>query len=141
VELLYFDFDHGMERLLFIHLSTESQTVEFRLEKGPDPTHDEESEDVPTETVTASTKCSSVEQFRGFCHALVAAMRHSSFSLQDPDKRPFAAMPQEAFVLRGIEEGVPPMQLTCRITDEIAAELVGPDYVPESFRRLIGPHG
>src|SRR5262245_25664112 len=133
VELLYFDFDHGGERLLFVRLNQETRSVDFRLEKGPDPTHDEDNEDVATETVTASTNCSSVEQFFGFCHALVAAMPNTSFSLQDPSKRPFAAIPYNALVLEEIGEGVPPEELSCRIPPEIVAELVRTDYVPDRF--------
>lgn len=137
MELLYFDFDHGVERLLFIRLDRESQTVHFRLEKSPDPTHDEESADVPTETISASTHCSSLDQFSGFCRALVAAMPNTPFSLQDPGKRPFAAMPHDALVLDGIGDGVHPEGLTCRIPQEIAAELVGPHYLPERFKPLV----
>jgi hypothetical protein len=137
MELLYFDFDHGVERLLFIRLDPESQTVDFRLEKGPDPTHDEESADVPTETVSASMHCSSLDQFFGFCRALVAAMPNTAFSLQDPGKRPLAAMPHDALVLDGIGDGVRPEELTCRIPREIAAELVGPHYLPERFKPLV----
>ena len=138
MELLYFDFDHGVERLLFIRLDRESQVVQFRLEKGPDPTYDEECGDVPSVTVDASTSCSSLEQFFGFCRALVAAMRDTPFSLQDPGKTPFAAMSQDALVLDGIGEGVPPEELTCRIPPEVVAELLGPNHLPERFKPLAG---
>ena len=85
MELLYFDHDHGVERLLFIRLDRESQSVHFRLEVGPDPTHDEECDGyVSSLTVNASTSCSSLDQFLGFCHALVAAMRDTPFSLRIP---------------------------------------------------------
>lgn len=137
MELLYFDFDHGVERLLSIRLDRESQTVHFRLEKGPDPTYDEESADVPTETISASTHCTSAEQFFGFCRALVAAMPNTPFSLQDPSKRPFAAMSHDALVLDGIGDGVVPEELTCRIPPEIAAELIRTDYLPERFKLLV----
>lgn len=138
MELLYFDFDHGVERLLFIRLDRESQSVHFRLEKGPDQTHDEESVDVATETINASTRCSSRDQFSGFCRALVAAMPHTPFSLQDPGKRPFAAISHDALILDGIGDGVRPEQLTCRIPLEISAELFGPDRVPDGFKPLVG---
>lgn len=137
MELLYFDFNHGVERLLYIRLDRESQTVHFRLEKGPDPTYDEESSDVPTETISASTHCTSAEQFFGFCRALVAAMPNTPFSLQDPDKGPFAAMAHDALILDDIGDGVRPEELTCRIPPEIATELVGPHYLPERFKPLI----
>jgi hypothetical protein len=141
MELLYFDFDHGVERLLFIRLDRESQTVHFRLERSPDPTYDEECEDVPTVTVNASTSCSSLSQFDGFCRALVAAMRCTPFSLQHPDKTPFAAIAHDEVNLNGILEGVPPRELTCRIPSEIAAELVAPERVPERFRSLVSIPG
>jgi hypothetical protein len=137
MELLYFDFDHGVERLLFIRLDRESLTVHFRLERGPDPTYDEECGDVPTVTVDASTSCSSVDQFCGFCRALVAAMRDTPFSLQDPGKTPFAPMSQDALVLDGIGEGVPPDELTARIPPDIATEILGPGHLPERFRPLV----
>ena len=137
MELLYFDFDHGVERLLYIRSDRASQTVHFRLEKGPDPTHDEESADVPTEMISASTHCSSAEQFFGFCRALVAAMPNTPFSLQDPGKTPFAAMSHDALILDDIGDGVRPKELTCRIPQEIATELVGPHYLPERFKPLI----
>jgi hypothetical protein len=137
MELLYFDFDHGVERLLFVRLDRESQTVHFRLEKGPDPTHDDESADVPTETISAATHCRSVEQFFGFCRALIAAMPNTPFSLQDPGKPPFAAMSHDALILDEIGDGVRPEELTCRIPHEIATELVGPDDLPERFKPLV----
>ncbi len=141
MELLYFDFDHGVERLLHIRLDRESQTVHFRLEKSPDPTYDEESEDVPAEMISASTHCPGAGQFSGFCRALVAAMRSTPFSLQDPGKAPFAAMSLDALMLDGIGDGVRPEELTCRIPQEIATELVGPNYLPERFKPLIGVQG
>ena len=137
MELLYFDHDHGAERLLFLRLDRESQTVHFRLEKGADPTHDEESADAPTETISASTHCSSLEQFFGFCRALVAAMPNTPFSLQDPGKRPFAAMSHDALVLEGIGDGVRPEDLTCRLPPEIVTELVGSNHLPERFKPLV----
>jgi hypothetical protein len=137
MEVLYFDFDHGVERLLFVRLDRESLVIRFRLEKRPDPTYDEACEDIPTETVDASLRCASVDQFFGFCRALVAAMRDTPFSLQDPGKRPFAAMPHDALVLDGIGEGVPPEALACRIPPGIAAELVGSARLPERFRPLV----
>ena len=137
MELLYFDFDHGVERLLFIRLDRESQTVHFRLEKGPDPTYDEECDDVPTVTVNASTNCSSLSQFFGFCRALVTAMPNTPFSLQDPGKTLFAAISHDALTLDEIGDGVRPEELTCRIPQEIATELVGPDYLPERFKPLV----
>ncbi len=139
MELLYFDFDHGVERLLFVRLDRESQLVHFRFEQGPDQTHDEESGDVPTVSVSASTTCPSLAQFFGFCRALVAAMRDTPFSLQDPGKKPFAAMSHDVLVLDGIGEGVPPQELTCRIPPEIMAELVGPDRLTERLKSLSSP--
>lgn len=137
MELLYFDFDHGVGRLLFIRLDRESQAVHFRLEKGPDPTHDEEGADIPTETINASTHCPSVEQFSGFCRALVAAMPNTPFSLQDPGKIPFAAISHDALILDEIGDGVRLDEITCRIPQEIATELVGPNYLPERFKPLV----
>jgi hypothetical protein len=138
MELLYFDFDHGVERLLFVGLDREARSVHFRFEQSPDPTHDEESDDVATVTVKASTNCSSPEQFAGFARALVAAMRDTPFSLQDPGKAPFEAMRQELLVPDGIGEGVRPDELTCRIPPEIAAELLRTDWQRERFRALAG---
>ena len=109
----------------------------FVSRRGPDPTHDEESGDVPTETVNASTNCSSLGEFCGFCHALVAAMQDTPFSLQDPADTLFAAMSQDALVLDGIGEGVPAEELTCQIPPAIVAELVGPDRLPERFKPLV----
>ena len=138
MELLYFDFDHGLERLLFVRFEPESKLVHFRFEQGADPTHDEESSDNPTVSVSASTKCSSSGQFFGFCRAMVAAMRDTPFSLQDPKKRPFAAISPDALVLDGIGVGVAPEELTCRIPPEIVTELVGPDCMTERFKVLVG---
>jgi hypothetical protein len=137
MDLLYFDFDHGVERLLFIRLDQQSRVVHFRLEKGPDQTHDEESEEVLTATISDSTNCSDDAQFAGFCRALIEAMRDTPFSLQDPTKTPFAAISQGALSLEGIGEGVSPERLTCRIPSTIAAELVGPDRMTERFKPLI----
>jgi len=138
MELLYFDHDHGVERLLFVRMDRASQRVHFRLEKGPDSTHDEDSEDVSTETLNGSTQCSSLAQFFGFCQALVEVMRETPFLLQDPGKAPFAAMPQEALVLADVEDGVAPEELSCRIPAEIADELVDVNRLPARLRPLVG---
>jgi hypothetical protein len=139
MELLYFDFDHGTERLLFVRLDREAHCVHFRFEKSPDPVHDEEIADAATVTVNASTACSSPEQFSGFCLALVSAMRDTPFSLQDPGKTPFAARPQATLRLDGIGEGVSPEALTCRMPPEIAAEIVNSEWLRDRFRALTGP--
>jgi hypothetical protein len=137
MELLYFDIDHGVERLLFVRLNRQTLSVDFRLEKGPDPTHDEESAAVPTASMTASTRCPDLDQFFGFCRAFVAAMRETSFLLQDPGKRPFAPMPHDALALEDIGEGVAMQELACRIPVEIGAEIFGPDRIPERFKPLV----
>jgi hypothetical protein len=137
VDLLYFDFDHGVERLLFVCIDPNSFSVDFRFERVPDPSYEDGPEANPA-TVIASTSCENPEQFFGLCRALVEAMRHTPFSLQDPKKRPFAAMPQEALVLSGIGSGVSPGELTSRIPPEIATELFSPDRLPERLRPLLG---
>lgn len=124
VELLYFDHDHGVERLLFVRMDRASRTVHFRFERAPDPSYeDEEGSDVPIVSLSAATECPGLDQFCAFCHAVVAAMRETPFSLQDPSKTPFAAMPHAALVLDGIAAGVPGAELTCRVPAAIAAEL------------------
>ena len=142
MELLYFDFDHGVERLLFVRLDRESQSVHFRFEKSPDPTHDEESDDVPTVTVSASTTCPSLDQFFGFCRALVAAMREtrrSRFRIPASARLPPCRTTRWCSTASGTE--CAPEELTCRIPQEIAAELVGSGRVPERFKPLVGVHG
>lgn len=139
MELLYFDLDHGVERLLFVRLDPDSQTVDFRFEKGPDPSYDEEGPEVPVLSLRASTQCPNLDQFFGFCRTLVAAMRETPFLLQDPRKTPFAAMPHSALVLAGIGKGVPPGDLVCRIPPQIVAEIFTADQLPERFAPLVGP--
>ncbi len=99
IDLLYFDVDHGLERLLFLTLNRELLTVDFRLETSPDPTYDQDGRDVPTASLRGATRCASVDQFDGFCRALLAALRETPFSLQDPGRPPFAALPHDALRL------------------------------------------
>jgi hypothetical protein len=139
VELLYFDLDHGVERLLFVRLDPDSATVDFQFEKGPDPSYDEEGPEVPVVSLRGSTKCPDPDQFFGFCRALVAAMAATPFSLQDPGKSPFAAMPHSALVLDGIGPGVWPGNPVCRIPRQIFAEVFAGDQLPERLAPLAGP--
>lgn len=137
MEVLYFDFDHGIERLLFVRFDRESRRVDFRFEQSPDATYDGEGQEVHIETVRASTQCSNDVQFFGFCQALVAAMRETPFSLQDPSKTPFAAMPQETLVLDGIGAGGSPDGLTCHVPAEIATKVFTVERLPEWLRALV----
>lgn len=141
MEMLYFDFDHGIERLLFVRFDQGARRVDFRFEQSPDATYDDEELEVPIVTVRASTQCSNDDQFFSFCRALVIAMRETPFSLQDPTKTPFAAMPQENVVLDGIAGGSSPSALTCRVPAEIASQVFSAERLPEWLRPLIGTDG
>ncbi|HEY1956115.1 MAG TPA: hypothetical protein VGH28_10885 [Polyangiaceae bacterium] len=120
MELLYFDFDHGVERLLFVTMDREALSVHFRFEQSPDATYEDEGPEVPVVSVRASTKCSSVGELFGFFREVTAAMRQTPFRLQDPTKKPFAAMPHEALVLDDVGDGA---QVACTIPPEIADEV------------------
>lgn len=141
LELLYFDHDHGLERLLAIRMDREAHAVHFRFDRAADPTYDdgEEDEDSGEEpvTVNATTDCGSAAQFDGFCRALVTAMRSTPFSLQDPSKRPFARMDHTSLLLEGFGDGVPPQELTCQIPAEIVEGLRGLRNVPELLRSAL----
>ncbi|MBA3456831.1 MAG: hypothetical protein H0T42_27325 [Deltaproteobacteria bacterium] len=135
MELLYFDFDHGTERLLWMRLDRAAHTVHFRFEQSPDPTYDEQ-HDVATVTVNAATTCSSDEQLLGFWRALVRAMRHTPYSLQHPGKRPFEAMPHDALTLDDLGPGVQARELTCHAPEEIVVAIVSSNELRARFRSL-----
>ncbi len=123
MKLLYFDHDHGTEVLLTIAFDRSALTVTFVYDRAPDPTHDELSRDVEPLVIEAVTRCSSVEELGGFGRALVRLMRTTPFSLQDPQARPFAAIPHDRLDLSGLGEGLPAARLGCRVPPEIVAEV------------------
>ena len=137
VRLLYFDFDHGMERELAIEMDRDALALGFRFERSPDPTHDETNADVTPVTVTASVQCADLPEFDGFCHAIVEAMRETPFSLQDPDGAPYEPIPMSTFRLTQIPPGLPAERLGCRIPAEVVVELLSRDRFSGRFHPLI----
>jgi hypothetical protein len=137
MRLLYFDFDHGTARQLTIELDRPTRSLRFHFERSPDPTYDEDNVGVDSVTVDATVTCPDLPQFDGFVRALLAAMRETPFSLQDPNQPLFEAMPHDALRLQGISEGVPPEQLTSRIPAEIVVEFLSPQHYSARFKPLI----
>jgi hypothetical protein len=137
MRLIYFDFDHGTARELTIELDRPTRSLHFHFERGPDPTYDEDNVGVDSIIVDATVMCPDLPQFDGFVRALVAAMRETPFSLQDPNQPYFNAMPHDALHLEGISGGVSPEHLTNRIPAEIVLELLSPHYHSAIFKPLI----
>jgi hypothetical protein len=137
MNLLYFAHFDGSERLLRIEFDRKSLSVNFKFDQDKDPAHEEESENVEPVSVSASVRCSNIDQFDGFGRALVPAMRRTSFSLQDPSKPPFARMDADDLKLDEFGKGVPPKELTCRIPAKIVPHLIPSGYVADEFKPLI----
>ena len=134
--LLYFDHDHGTERLFFVDMDRTSISVHLRMETGPDASYAEE-KDTPSQTTEATVACASLREFEGFCQALIVAMRGTPFKLQDPKKQPFNSMPHRELVLEGFGPGDPPEKLTCRLPEAIAKELIHTEYAKKCFGHLV----
>lgn len=137
MQLIYFDFDHGTAQELTIGLDQNTRSLYFRFKQYPDPTYDEDNVGVDSVEVDATVTCPDLPQFDGFVRALVAAMRGTPFSLQDPSQPLFNAMPHDALCLEGISDGVSTEQLKNRIPEEIVVELLSPHYYSDKFKPLI----
>lgn len=137
MQLIYFDFDHGTARQLTIELDRPTRSLHFRFERSPDPTYDEDNVGMDSVTVDATVTCPDLPQFDGFVRALVAAMRETPFSLQDPNQPLFEAMPHDALHLDGISDGVSSEQLTSRIPADIVVKLLSPHYYSARFNPLV----
>lgn len=139
MDLLYFDFDHGRERLLFVSCDEPALAVRFRLESGPDPTYDQELEHEPVDvsTVTAETRCDTREEFAAFCCAFASAMRDTPFRLQDPAKPAFTSRPHAQLDLSRLgPTGIPPATLRARVPRSILDALLPEGHLPPSLAAL-----
>lgn len=136
IDLMYFDHDHGIERLFFVQMDRETRTVQLRMEIGADATHGDEVE-VESKTSQGAVACSNAAEFDSFCRRLTTAMKATPFSLQDPQKPPFNRMPHDQLVLEGLDYAVPLTPVSCKIPASIVTDLVHTDYAREKFKDLI----
>jgi hypothetical protein len=137
MELLYFDFYHGMARELSINLDRQTRKIQFHFERSPDPSYDEDNVGVERVSVIAAITCPDLPTFNGFIRALVTAMRETPFSLQNPSRPPFESMPHHELKLEGISADAPLKHSECRIPAKIVAELLSPDGFAKKFEPII----